>query len=83
MISKEHHYLIEAKIYYTQKNSGKALKKISKYTTSSGKSGLEIEKMKNELEDLAKGFKNIGAEEAQQEENKIIKKEEDSDQDDI
>ena len=40
MISKEHHYLIEAKIYYTQRNSGKALNKLSKYTTSSGKSGL-------------------------------------------
>jgi hypothetical protein len=83
MISKEHHYLIEAKIYYTQRNSGKALKKLSKYTTSSGKSGLEIEKMKNELEDLAKGFKNIGAEEEQQEESKEIKKEEDSDEEDI
>ena len=35
------------------------------------------------MEDLAKGFKNIGSEEAQQEENKEIKKEEDSDQEDI
>ena len=83
MISKEHHYLIKAKIYYTKKNAVKTLRNLSKYTTSSGKSGLEIEKMKNEMENQGKVFENIGAEEAQQEENKEIKKEEDSDEDDI
>lgn len=83
MISKEHHYLIKAKIYYTKKNAVKTLRNLSKYTTSSGKSGLEIEKMKNEMENQGKVFENIGAEEAQQEENKEIKKEEDSDEDDL
>ena len=83
MISKEHHYLIKAKIYYTKQNAIKTLRNLSKYTTSSGKSGLEIEKMKNEMENKGKGFENIGAEEAQQKENEEIEKEEDSDEDSI
>ena len=83
MISKEHHYLIKAKIYYTKKNAVKTLRNLSKYITSSGKSGMEIEKMKNEMENQGKVFENIGAEEVQQEENKEIEKEEDSDEDSI
>ena len=82
MVSKEHYYLIKTRIFYTKRNAMKTLRNIGKYTTFSGKSGLEIEKMKKEMETKGKGFDEITHEE-EEEENIQTQQGEDSDQDDI